>query len=372
MCGQFSNGGIEEYLLHILDRINMDNYEIHVVLAGNYFHAKEQELLNRNIRVIHYNGANRIHEQLRDIHQILRDGKYHIVHIMHSYVAIEAPVVFSIACLLVKKQLGFKTIHHSHGTEDTTRTISHPKRALRSLFRSVIRFLLRRADILAACSPEAGAFLYGAKADVQVLYNGIDLERFHDAAASAEIALWREQYHIPENRTNFVAVARISDQKNPLFLVRIIECLRKIYPDILLTWVGDGVMFDDVNRLIEDLQLRENIKLLGFQPHVEQILPCCDYFILPSKREGAPLVLIEAQAAGLTCFASDRVPDIVDCGGITFIGLEKPAAAWAEKIHKTIRLSPKGDVQTDWLKRFDVNETITVLSRLYDNLAGDE
>ena len=131
-------------------------------------------------------------------------------------------------------------------------------------------------------------------------------------------------------------------------------------------------MFDDVNRLIEDLQLRDNINLLGFQPHVEQILPCCDYFLLPSKREGAPLVLIEAQAAGLTCFASDRVPDIVDCGGVTFIELEKTADEWAEKIHRTIASNPKGDTQPDLLMRFEINQTVAALTDLYGDLIGDK
>ena len=111
------------------------------------------------------------------------------------------------------------------------------------------------------------------------------------------------------------------------------------------------------------------MRLLGTQEQVSKILSCCDYFLLPSKIEGAPLVLIEAQAVGLRCFASDRVPDIIDCGGVSFIELDKTPEEWADEIHRQIESEPKAKVNMDLLKRFDINETIKTLSHVYNDLA---
>ena len=167
---------------------------------------------------------------------------------------------------------------------------------------------------------------------------------------------------------NFAIVARMSDEKNPIFVLDVIKCLYRYYPDLNFVWVGDGEMRNKVERYIEDRDLSRNVQLLGKQNNLEEILACCDYFLLPSKLEGAPLVLIEAQAAGLKCFASDRVPNVIDCGGVSFIELDKSAEEWAAEIHRQIEDEPKAKISEALLHRFNVKETVKALSEVYDRL----
>ena len=241
------------------------------------------------------------------------------------------------------------------------------KTVMRNMCLSVLRLGFRQADVLAACSRQAGIYMYGHRSTPIVFYNGIVLDKFVSARHLPVEELCKK-YAINPNEKNFVVVARMTDQKNPFFLLDIVSELIRYYPNIKLMWVGTGELSQDIEKYIKKKNLQTHVNILGVQTKVFEILSCCDYFLLPSKMEGAPLVLIEAQAAGLMCFASDRVPNIIDCGAVSFIELDKTAEEWAAEIHWQIENEPKAKVNEALLQRFDVNETVKALSEVYDRL----
>ena len=63
--------------------------------------------------------------------------------------------------------------------------------------------------------------------------------------------------------------------------------------------------------------------------------------LLPSRSEGFGIVLIEAQAMGLSCYASDTVPKETDRGGVTFLPLSAGPEAWADAILRDRRYEQK-------------------------------
>ena len=75
------------------------------------------------------------------------------------------------------------------------------------------------------------------------------------------------------------------------------------------------------------LGLQEKVLFLGQMSDVSEWYHAMDCFVLPSLFEGLGIVLIEAQACGLTCFVSDVVPRQVDAGGCRFFPLETGAKA---------------------------------------------
>lgn len=360
-------GGIEKYMLNIFDHIDRTKYTFDVALPGNFKQQNEDALLERSINVIHYS-IDSIGQQVNEIKRILSDGDYDVVHIMQSYVTLETYAVFALVAIAEQKRYRYKIICHSHGTEDKTKPIRPIKKALRSVYRTLLRKGFSKADMVAGCSREAGEFLYGKEADIKLFYNGINLERFKTHFSSREISEFKDKYGIRGGSHNFAIVARMSGDKNPMFVLDVIKCLCRYYPNLNFVWVGDGELRSDIIRYIEANGLSDCVQLLGTQSNVNEILACCNYFLLPSKLEGAPLVLIEAQAAGLKCFASDRVPNVIDCGGVSFIDLDKSAEEWAAEIHTQIEREPKAKINMDLLKRFDVNETVKALSEVYDRL----
>ena len=94
-----------------------------------------------------------------------------------------------------------------------------------------------------------------------------------------------------------------------------------------------------------------------------------DIFILPSIFEGLGIVLIEAQAAGLYCIASNKCPELVDCGNLEFLGIEDVSAAqqWAERISILFDSSKKYS-DSENIQKFDIENTINQLYSIYETI----
>lgn len=75
------------------------------------------------------------------------------------------------------------------------------------------------------------------------------------------------------------------------------------------------------------------MKFLGVRDDVEKVVQTFDVFLLPSLFEGLPVTMVEAQAAGLPCVISDRVP--VECditGNVTVVTLDETPEKWADVV----------------------------------------
>lgn len=364
----FTFGGIEQYVLNILDHIDRKKYVIDYALPGYFTHANEKALTDRGVHVIHYGTASK-KQLITEVKNILVSGNYDIVHIMQGYLAIDETAMFTIAALLNRKRCGYKIILHAHGVADNS-----PVPLYRRVKRNIFRFLLRRifnlVDEKAACSSSAGHFLFGNNAKATVLPNGIHVQKFSDAEDSKFIDSWREKYSISKERFNIVTVGRISEEKNPFFTVEIIRDLAARNSDTLLTWVGDGNLRSHVEAEIEQLGLSLHFNFVGVQQHVEEILPCCDCFLFPSKCEGFGIALLEAQAAGLKAFCSDGIPSDADCGGCEFISLDQGAEEWAAAIEH-FRKAPYAFIRNDdKLWSYDIRRTAQNVQNFYSNMQG--
>lgn len=111
---------------------------------------------------------------------------------------------------------------------------------------------------------------------------------------------------------------RLTKQKNPLRFIKIINNLKKDFPDIKVVMIGDGELKQKCKNIINKLELNNNIELLGFikNPYIE--MAKSKVFCLTSEWEGYGLVAFEALALGIPCVVSNTggLVDIVDdnCG----------------------------------------------------------
>lgn len=151
---------------------------------------------------------------------------------------------------------------------------------------------------------------YGVAPDqTRVVFNGVDIDRF-----------FRQQDHTPEfewtsaERDVFLFVGRLSPEKGLLRLLRTFEVLLSQYevkPRPSLVLVGNGPLRKKLESIIDSREL-STIKCIGYVNHnrLPTVYSSADYFILPSKYEGAsmPLALCEALASGLPAFVSEIDP----------------------------------------------------------------
>lgn len=142
-----------------------------------------------------------------------------------------------------------------------------------------------------------GAFI---KNDVVTVYNGIDLDKFEKN---------NDIIDLDNNVLNLISVGRFSDAKDYPNLINAFAVLKsQNNSNVKLNIVGDGELRSEIEILIKELQLEEDITLLGRRSDIPQLLSQADIFVLASKHEGLPTVVIEAMACECYVVATD-------CGG---------------------------------------------------------
>ena len=144
----------------------------------------------------------------------------------------------------------------------------------------------------------------------------------------------RKEYNLGES---FVVghVGRLFAPKNHMYLLEIFKEFLKRKPDSLLMLVGDGPMRKEIENRIEELGLKEKVIMTGVVNNVHEVLQAMDCFVFPSLYEGVPLTVIEAQAAGIPCFISDRITGetcVTDLAHSLSIDLEPDK--WCDEILK--------------------------------------
>jgi glycosyltransferase involved in cell wall biosynthesis len=108
-----------------------------------------------------------------------------------------------------------------------------------------------------------------------------------------------------EETFNFINVGRLTRQKGHWFLIRSFRQVVDEYPDARLFILGEGNLREKLEDLIQELDLSENVFLLGDQENVFPFLVNSDCFVFTSLWEGLPLSLIEALSVNLPVISTD-------------------------------------------------------------------
>ena len=123
----------------------------------------------------------------------------------------------------------------------------------------------------------------------------------------------------------FISIGELNKNKNLAYVIKHVADLNMPFEYSI---AGRGLLTEAYTALIEDSGQSEKIKLLGFIDDIPKLLSSQDIFVMPSLREGLPVALMEAMAAGLPILASDirGIRDLVvkDLGGFLF-DLRKPS-----------------------------------------------
>lgn len=95
--------------------------------------------------------------------------------------------------------------------------------------------------------------------------------------------------------------------KNHDFLIDIFKEVSQNCSSAILLLIGDGPLRQVIEKKVEMLGLKNQVKFLGLRNDVQDLYNVMDIFILPSHYEGLPVVGVEAQANGLPCLFSTKV-----------------------------------------------------------------
>lgn len=110
---------------------------------------------------------------------------------------------------------------------------------------------------------------------------------------------------IDASNKEIIAVGRLSEEKNFGMLIMAFAEIASEIPDYNLKIFGDGPLYEILSERIQFINMTDRIFLMGRVTRVVEHIKDSDIFVLPSKHEGMPNVLIEAMAMGLACVSTD-------------------------------------------------------------------
>lgn len=219
------------------------------------------------------------------------------------------------------------------------------------------------ATELFACSVSAGEWMFGTR-NVQVLPNAIDIDQYIFNISIREDM--RKKLGIG-NEMVIGHVGRFSTVKNHSFLIDIYKQVKQLEPDSKLLLVGGGDELHAIQQKCKELGLDKDVIFTGVRSDVSDLMQAMDIFIFPSLYEGLPVTVIEAQASGLPCIISDRVPhDCIVTPLVQQISLDENIAIWASQAIIAAKYPRKDMSEEICSAGFDICKAAKQLERYYE------
>jgi len=235
--------------------------------------------------------------------------QYQNLDLLHVHYAIpHAAVAYMAKKILLAQGRYVPVITTLHGTDIT---LVGNNRA----FAPVVEFSINKSDGVTAVSQslkDDTLQLFNIQGDIRVIYNFIDFERFRKTNKEHfKKIIAPNGERIVAHTSNFRKVKRVED---------VILIFKKIFEKVpsKLLMIGDGPERQNAERMCREMGLCDEVRFLGKQDAIEELLAICDLFVIPSESESFGLAALEAMACEVPVISSNSsgLPE-VNIHGVT-------------------------------------------------------
>jgi N-acetyl-alpha-D-glucosaminyl L-malate synthase BshA len=283
---------------------------------------------------------------------------YAIPHASSAYLANQ---------ILKKKGKNIPFITTLHGTDITL--VGKDK-----MYESVVTFSINESHAITAVSEDLRKETvnsFAIEKEIHVIPNFVDIKRFSQSNKEHfKKMLAPNGEKILAHVSNFRKVKRVED------VIRTFYAIRKEIPCKLLM-IGDGPERQTMEQLCRELGTCEDIRFLGKQEKLEEILSITDLFLLPSAYESFGLAALEAMGCKVPVISSNAggIPEINIhgvTGFLTDVGdVEAMAKFSLELLTNDVKLNQFKQNALDQAQKFNINTIVPVYEKLYQQVLDD-
>ena len=315
-------GGVQMLLKNYYKYMDRNEIKFDFIVHGENIGELEKYFKDNGSNIFHITPKSEsLYKNLKEMNSIIKKGNYDIVHAHQDIMSI-FPMYFA------KKSKVKMRIAHSHLAIENQKLI-------RKLVDKVLKRLLKiYSTEWWACGKEAGKCLWGEKAvetgKVYIMNNAIEIEKFKfDLNIRSKI---RKELNLC-NKFVIGHIGRFTYQKNHELVIEIFNEVYKTNQDAILLLIGTGELEERIKEQVERLKLSNAVVFLGVRSDIENIMQAMDILLLPSRYEGLPVVLVEAQTSGLRSFVSNKITkEIKITDKVEYMNLYDKPKQWANKI----------------------------------------
>ncbi len=350
-----SLGGIEVFVKNLFDNINHEEFQFDFVDTTVKGICYKEYFEKNNCKVFKVTPRRKnTFKNRKELEQIIKNNRYDIIHYHLNTLSYITPIILANKCKV-------RIIIHSHnewkGNNLKTRILDKINR------KRISTIPITRL----ACSEVAGRWIFNEK-KFEIIDNGINIKEFlYNEQNRKDI---REELNISDSCTVVGHVGAFREQKNHNFLIDIYNEYLKNNSNSILLLVGDGKLKQEIKEKVKILHIEQNVKFLGVRNDISNLLSVMDLFIFPSKFEGLPISLVEAQIAGLPCLASNTITKEIDItGNVDFLSIDETKLyAWVDKMLNINYHNRIMNLDNEKIKKFDIKNTAHVIERVYNKL----
>ncbi len=343
VLGQLEIGGAESRIMDIYRTIDRDRVQFDFVVHFSdrgYFEDEVEALGGRIFRVprfkfVNYFSYKKAWKKLLDTVFSKEAMDRCPIKYVQGHMTSTAGIYLPLA-----RKYGAKTIAHA-------RSAGVDKGIKGVLTRLLRKNLDKKADYLFTCSNLAAISVFGedkaSSKDVVFIPNAINVSKFKfNANVKNDI---RSELKISDKYV-FGHVGSFRFAKNHEYLIRIFNEIIKLFkendlPDPVLILLGDGARRPLIEKEVSNMGLDDKVFFLGVHEDSEKYYSAMDCFLYPSRYEGMPGTVVEAQASGLRVLMSDKICDeVVSTDLVDYMSIEIDPALWAREALKIAKSKP--------------------------------
>jgi len=357
-------GGAESLIADLVPRLDREAYDVTVCSLKGWGPIGDR-LARRGVKVVALGGKGRVDPRvISRFASFIRRERYDIVH-SHLYLA-------NLISRLVGRLLRVPIIISSqHGTEIW----------MRWYHLLLERTTVHCADHVTGCSESVRDYavdVMGAdRRHSSVLHNGVDLDRF---ALPPDGSVWRERWGIPSDALVAGVVGRLAlpEKGQDLFLAAAGE-VAEAFPRAYFVIVGEGPCRPELERIAREVGISDRVIFDSTQDEVPRMMAAFDLAVLPSRREGFGIVLLEAMASRKPVVATNvgGIPEIIEDGLTGMLVPPCDAPALARAMVRLLSDRQQCDMMGEEGRRrveasFGIEKTAARLESLYRSLSGEK